>query len=305
MAYRWLGVLALLAVGSIGCENSESGDARGTGGVGGDDGSQIPCVTSTLCLACPSGPQCDTSQDCAAGFACIESGCDDLDGAPINQCVFAGGGACESDAECSSDRKCIEVPGEEVMRCVKTTPGCDADSDCVLGFSCEESSCVDRRVPCILDADCPKSHFCHRFDATGFCRRMHQSCDNEFDCAGIAPRCDNVDGDVDGTTECAGTFNPNAVPPQACLNSMCSGATPVCEVGEDSGFTDCGQYGLCRDAADCADGFECVALWLDGRSECVPVGGSCSHITDCPARQVCASPRDGGAPECQAGYQPL
>jgi hypothetical protein len=35
----------------------------------------------------------------------------------------------------------------------------------------------------------------------------------------------------------------------------------------------------------------------------VPNGGSCSSFTDCPIRQVCASPRDGGAPSCQAGYQ--
>jgi len=300
MAYRWLGVLALLAACSLGCENNADGGPRGDGGVGGDGGWQPLCFTSALCLACPDGPHCDTSQDCAAGFACIESGCDDLDGAQINQCVFAGGGACESDAMCSADRDCIEVPGEG-MRCIKTTPGCDADSDCVLGFSCEDSGCVDRRVPCILDEDCPKSHFCHRLDATGFCRRMHQSCDNEFDCAGIAPRCDDIDGN--GTTECAGAFNPNAVPALACLNSMCSGSTPVCEVGEDSGFTDCGQFGLCTGPADCAAGFECVALWLDGRSECVPVGGSCSHITDCLPRQVCASPRSGEAPSCQVGAQ--
>jgi hypothetical protein len=68
--------------------------------------------------------------------------------------------------------------------------------------------------------------------------------------------------------------------------------------------TQCGQYGLCLDDADCAAGFSCLGLWPDGRKECVPGGGSCSSVTDCPVQQVCASPREGGAPSCQAGYQP-
>lgn len=314
MAYRLLGVLAFVAACSLGCENTGSeGPPRdgGIGGIGGEGGSSgaggagggvtVECATSVLCLACPSTEVCDTSTDCVTGFTCIASGCDDLDGVPMNHCVFAGGGACETTADCGPERECLEVAGEG-NRCVKTTPGCDSDSDCVLGFACESDACVDRRVPCILDEDCPKSHFCHRFDATGFCQRMHQSCGNEFDCLGIAPRCEDIDGD--GTTECAGALNPNAVPVEACVNSMCSDPSPVCEVGDDSAFTACGEYGLCAVPGDCATGFECVQLWLDGHSECVPVGGTCSHITDCPERQVCASPREGGAPGCQMGYQP-
>lgn len=315
MAYRWLGVVALLAACSFGCESSGAGGPRGDGGVGGSGGdggtggeggtgsSQIPCDTSALCLTCPDGLQCDTNQDCAAGYLCIESGCDDLDGAPITQCVFAGGSFCTNDADCSPDRRCIDVPGES-PRCIKTTPGCSENDDCVLGFSCEGGQCVDRRVPCILDADCPKSHFCHRFDATGFCLRVNQGCGNQYDCIGPASACVDIDGDDE--TECAGVFNPNLPPHEPCLNSMCSGSTPVCEVGYASGSTDCGQYGLCNADEDCdeSNGFECVGLWLDGRSECVLTGGSCSHITDCLPRQVCASPRDGGAPSCQVGYQP-
>jgi hypothetical protein len=67
-------------------------------------------------------------------------------------------------------------------------------------------------------------------------------------------------------------------------------------------LTTCGQYGLCLSNADCADSsFECVALWQDGRAECVSTGGSCSNITDCSVRQVCATPRSGGPPSCQVG----
>ncbi|MDH3818412.1 MAG: hypothetical protein OES21_07350, partial [Myxococcales bacterium] len=77
----------------------------------------------------------------------------------MKQCVFAGGGACNTTADCLTDRDCMEVPGEG-NRCVKTTPGCDTSFDCVPGFSCEAGSCVDRRVPCDLDRDCPKNHTC-------------------------------------------------------------------------------------------------------------------------------------------------
>ncbi|MGB5284673.1 MAG: hypothetical protein WBN29_09170 [Polyangiales bacterium] len=56
--------------------------------------------------------------------------------------------------------------------------------------------------------------------------------------------------------------------------------------------------------SDCASGVECVALWPDGRKECVETGGTCSYIADCPEQQVCASARLGGPPSCQAGSVP-
>ncbi|MGB8328799.1 MAG: hypothetical protein WCE62_01630, partial [Polyangiales bacterium] len=264
----------------------------------GSGGSQPACATNALCSACPSSGFCDGDGDCPVGHLCIESGCDTNDGASIKQCAFVPAGACDTTADCTEGRECVLVP-DEGMRCVKTTPGCNSSFDCVLGFSCEDGVCIDRRVPCYFDESCPKSHYCHRFDATGFCMRMHQSCEEEFDCSGIAPRCEDIDDD--GTTECAGALDPNVPSPVACLNAMCSGNTPVCEVGEFSAFSACGQYGLCKDAGDCVAGFECLGLWLDGRKECVPTGGDCSNIRDCPTRQVCASPRSGGAPSCQAG----
>ena len=79
MAYRWLGVLTLLAACSFGCENSESGDPRGEGGTG---GSGISCATSALCLSCPREGFCETNDDCSVGLVCIESGCDSLEGLP-------------------------------------------------------------------------------------------------------------------------------------------------------------------------------------------------------------------------------
>jgi hypothetical protein len=196
----------------------------------------------------------------------------------------------------------MDVP-EEGMRCVKTTPGCDGDFDCVPGFSCENGSCFDRRVPCDLDEDCPKNHLCSGTASGSFCRRIQRGCLFDFDCIDLAPRCDDVDGD--GNKECAGTLDPNEPSSDACVNAQCTNlSAPVCEAAGVSSVTQCGQYGLCLDDDDCVGGFSCVALWPDGRKECVPDGGSCASFADCSKRQVCASARSGGAPACQAGYQP-
>jgi hypothetical protein len=173
----------------------------------------------------------------------------------------------------------------------------------VLGFYCESGSCVDRRIPCIEDVDCPKNHTCGGATNSSLCLRIQTDCLFEFDCVGVAPRCEDIDGD--GSKECAGVFDPNQPASVACVNSDCAdGSAPVCEAAGAGSVTQCGQYGLCLDDADCAAGFSCLGLWPDGRKECVPGGGSCSSVTDCPVQQVCASPREGGAPSCQAGYQP-
>jgi hypothetical protein len=310
MAYRWLGWLLFSVACTVGCGTEQTGDpfssggsGGGAGGAAGAGGASVPeCATSVLCRSCPAEEGCDTDEDCTIGSVCIESGCDDLDGAPIKQCVFAGGGACNTTDDCPPERACMEVP-EEGKRCIKTTPGCTTNFDCVPGFSCEEGSCVDRRVPCDFDEDCPKNHTCFGRASSSFCMRIQRSCLEEFDCIGLAPRCEDIDGD--GNKECAGVFDPNQPSPSACVNSQCADASaPVCETAAVGSATQCGQYGLCLDATDCAAGFLCVELWPDGRQECVPSGGSCSSFADCPVREVCAAPREGGAPSCQVGYQP-
>jgi hypothetical protein len=154
-----------------------------------------------------------------------------------------------------------------------------------------------------VNADCPKNHTCFSTTNAKLCLRIQTDCLFEFDCVDVAPACEDIDGD--GNKECAGLFDPNAASPEACVNSACGDVgAPVCEAADAGSLTQCGQYGLCLVDEDCAAGFACVGLWPDGRKECVPSGGSCSSIADCPARQVCASPREGGAPSCQAGFQP-
>ena len=319
MAYRLLGLTLLLAASVAACaadgssdpftgEGGRGGDVgiggaggSGAGGTGGTGGSIPSCTLSALCRSCPDEGFCDSNDDCGVGLVCIESGCDDLEGSSLKQCVFAGGGACTSDAMCVGERECVEVPGEG-RRCVKTTPGCDSDFDCVPGFTCEDGACADRRVPCDLDGDCPMNHVCSNASGVSFCVRVHRDCVAEFDCAGIAPRCEDVDGDL--STECAGSFDGNDPLSDACTNAQCTDmVAPVCELSGSGSTAQCGRYGLCIDDDDCAAGFSCVALWADGRKECVEGGGACSSYLDCPVREVCASPRAGGAPSCQAGLQ--
>jgi hypothetical protein len=316
MAYRWLGALLILAACAGGCGNDGAAGPRGTGGdggtagnggaggMGGEGGAAPACETSLLCQSCPTEGFCDASDDsndgCSDGYVCIESGCNTPSGAPIGHCVFAGGGACNTTDDCPPERECMDVPIEG-KRCVRTTPGCSTRFDCVPGFSCENGSCVDRRVPCDLDSDCPKNHVCASSLFSEFCVRIQVDCAEDFDCFGLAPFCADIDGD--GNKECAGEIDPYAPSLDTCLNAECSDpSAPVCEAATVGSASECGQYGLCLDDGDCAGGFSCVGLWPDGRKECVPSGGSCSSFADCDIRQVCASPREGGAPSCQAGY---
>lgn len=282
-----------------------SAGAGGTAGTAGSGGAGEACVTNDLCTACPS--ESDASCDCSPGEVCVTSGCLTLEGGdPIMACWPGPGGACTTNDDCAAEYECVSV-GFGKSQCVKTTPGCNTTDDCVMGFSCEgvPGDCVDRRVPCEDFSDCPEGHICKTLPNSEFCLRVNRGCDDDADCSDVgAPWCADIDGD--GTTECAGTPNPNDVPPApACANDDCGGSTPVCEVADISSLATCGQYGLCQLDTDCASGFVCLGLWPDGRKECVhETGGTCSHISDCDPREVCASPRGGGPPSCQRGSAP-
>jgi len=195
---------------------------------------------------------------------------------------------------------------------VRKTSGCTPDNedyDCPPGFSCESEACVDRRVPCDQPADCPKNHVCYTVQnasTSSFCVSSFRTCRlQELDCSLLGSVCADVDGD--DRSECAGAFDPNQIPPVACLNSDCTdGSAPVCELATTGAAATCGDHGLCESNADCdtTAGFECVELWQDRRKECVKSGGKCAAVTDCPLQQVCAAPRNADPPEspsCQAG----
>ncbi|MGD8608540.1 MAG: hypothetical protein PVH21_14680 [Myxococcales bacterium] len=295
-----------------------TGSSIGSGGSGGTGGiSTGPCVTNALCHTCPDTFLCDTDDDCAfSGYVCVASGCETHGGAPIKQCQPSRGPSCDIDDDCPDpiapntvDYQCIAVaPGPK--RCVRVTGGCQPATesfDCPPGFSCEGETCVDRRMPCDTYLDCPKSHVCVNAPNSSYCVRTHRTCADDTDCGGFAAVgswCADVDGD--GTKECVGELGSSG---QACVNADCaaSGPGPVCESGAAPSLTTCGEYGLCQDSTDCDTGFVCVGLWQDGRKECVlpPGPGSCDRVTQCPLHQVCAAPRSGGSPRCQAGKEAM
>jgi hypothetical protein len=281
-----------------------SGGMAGSGGTAGTGGTMGACATTALCHTCPDQFLCDTDGDCAfSGYVCVPSGCETHAGAAIKQCQPSRGGSCLNDAECPnvSDYDCMPV-GAGGKRCVRVTAGCDPVTeayDCVPGFSCEGETCVDRRVPCDDFGDCPKSHVCSTTPTSSFCVRVSRTCHEDVDCAGFGEFCADVDSD--GTKECTGEIGSTG---NACVNAACgTSSAPVCETGASGTNSSCGDYGLCRNNADCdvAGGFACVGLWQDGRKECVRTGGTCNEVTDCDPQEVCAAPRAGGAPSCQVG----
>ena len=304
---------------------SGSGGAAGTGGTGstGGTGGTGGVATKSICLTplgadfCVTpGSCCETDNDCAfSGYVCVASGCETPEGTAIKQCQPPSpGGPCATVAECpnATDYDCIPV-GVSAPRCVRVKSGCNPVTesyDCAPGFSCEgppeEESCVDRRVPCDTDSsNCPKSHLCVTTAVASYCIRTHRTCREPADCSwfgfSVGDSCENVDGDASNTKECIGKHGN---PPSACFNSDCGGGS-VCEPGVNPTIASCGDYGLCLTNNDCGTGFECAPLWQDGRRECVPTGGTCNQVTDCPLQQVCAAPRNGGSPRCQAGKEAM
>ena len=121
MAYRWLYVASFALALVVACGDEDSpGFSFGTGGTGGSAGDGtggaggvvLPppeCETSPLCRACPSDALCGVDADCSPGYSCVQSGCTDLDGFAIRQCVFAGGSACNDDFDCSDDLSLIHI----------------------------------------------------------------------------------------------------------------------------------------------------------------------------------------------------
>ena len=307
---------------------SGTGGATGTGGTAstGGTGGSGGVATKSICTALtpPVLDLCETDLDCAfSGYVCVDSGCKTDEGAPIKQCQPSLGRSCAEKTDCSRTNPnayaCIPV-GLSPKRCVRGDSGCDFATetyDCPPGFSCEENAgenaCVDRRIPCDSTFDCPKSHVCTTTPVASYCTRTHRTCHEDTDCGGFAAAgsfCADVDNDEDETKECVGELGGDA-----CINnSDCvTASAPVCETGGDETVATCGDYGLCLSDSDCDvdSGFRCVGLWQDGRKECVLMPPTplpqnyCDQVTDCPPQQVCAAPRNGGPPSCQAGKEAM
>ncbi len=268
------------------------GGAAGSGGM--PDGGGSWCETSVLCPSCPDAEAlCDDQNPCPLGEVCLATGCENL-----SRCFVAGGGACETEDDCGNPAyECNQVVG----RCLRKEPGCDDSTDCVAGFACEGGDCVDRRVPCSGELGCPHGYTC--FFASPdqrFCRRVSQPCGDDLDCLVLGVLCGDSDGDEQ--KECMPSLTPNEPGAVSCDVTQCAeAAAPVCEISQDGLVAECGRFGACSAPVQCASGFQCRDLWGDGRSECVAGPGSCVDSSECALREVCASPRVGGAPTCIGG----
>ena len=293
-----------------------TGGTASTGGTGGSGG----VATKSICTALtpPTSNLCETDLNCLLlpGSVCVDSGCKTAEGAAIKQCQASRGPSCVEKEDCSLTNPgayaCISVSvgGGGGKSCVRVDGGCDTATetyDCPPGFSCEgepSAACVDRRIPCVTTVDCPKSHTCTTMPRVSrYCIRTHRTCRADKDCSQpLAAGSFCADVDNDGTKECVGDLEG-----KGCVNSACvTASAPVCETGGDETLATCGGYGLCLSDSDCDvdSGFSCVGLWQDGRKECVQTGGTCDQVTDCDPQQVCAAPRNGGPPSCQAGNVP-
>jgi hypothetical protein len=260
---------------------------------GGIDGGGPWCETSALCPTCPDEDElCDSENPCPAGEVCLPTGCEDLE-----RCFVTGGGACADDEDCGNPAYACDLT---INRCIRTDSGCDDSNDCVSGYACENGECADRRVPCVSLDDCPHGYACF-FTALDqrFCRRISRPCDDDIDCLTRGVPCGDADGD--GAFECAPSLMPNEPNPVSCDISMCGGIAPVCESSVEGTLAVCGEFGPCKAPGECPMGFDCQDLWGDGRKECVLPSGSCVDSSECAPRQVCATPRTDGPPQCNAG----
>lgn len=313
--------------GGVGGVSGQGGSAAGGGsGSGGSGGScaeppapfaptdEPTCNTSAICDTCPSDlfPSsfvCASNADCQLeGYVCVPSGCTADDGRSLGRCQLQLTAPC---GDCPEGYAC----GGGDTTCVRQSDGCSPGTeayDCAPGFTCECGACVDRRVPCDSSFDCPKSYTCEPAPTGDYCVRIYRDCREVDDCAllgqALASACADVDGD--GRTECAGQLDGvnacvNQSAPSPSGTARCqSDSAPICENGNFGSGDDaeCGVYGLCQVDTDCTPEFECVALGTDGRKECVPRGArTCDSNQDCELNEVCASPRNGGTPRCQAG----
>lgn len=280
--------------GSIdgGLDGGTDGGPQDAGPDGGEpDGGGSWCQTSRLCPSCSDlASLCDDANPCPVGEACLPTGCEDF-----SRCFVIGGGACENDQDCGDpEYECNVVVG----RCLRKEPGCADSTDCVAGFACEDGVCVDRRVPCFDLVDCPHGYACvFTSPDQRFCRRITRPCSDDLDCLVLGVPCG--DADDDGRRECMPSLKPNEPDATSCDVSQCvEPEAPVCEITADGLIATCGRFGLCSAPVQCPVGFLCRDLWGDGRTECVAGPGSCVDSSECAIREVCGSPRDGGAPRC-------
>ena len=132
------------------------------------------------------------------------------------------------------------------------------------------------------------------------CARTHRTCHEDTDCGGFAAAgsfCADVDDD--GTKECVGRARR---PAPGVRQRRLRRIGPRVRDGRRrrprprAATTACAAATMTATRDSCASAF--------GRMDAGSAShaaGTCDQVTDCPLQQVCAAPRNGGSPSCQAG----
>jgi hypothetical protein len=190
--------------------------------------------------------------------------CDDTNPARAPGLVETPGDGFDSNCDGQDDLPCVRAtdcpPAWYCTNDFVCRPGCRS-TDCKDGLQCNslDRVCVpdDLGLSCGSDADCPADRFCRFFTPPGS-EALHTTCElNE----GAAP----------GGTACTEDAE--------CRSGAC--------------FLGRSCMGLCRDAADCADGSACAwARIVIGDTEnrvhlCLGQLRACERLGDCGAGEVC------------------
>jgi Cys-rich repeat protein len=215
----------------MGCRTSDDCDA----GFACVDATCVPTVT----------PDCDAERPCSAGLECVAGECR----APAATCQFSSecgtGRVCvnqQCTTECDAARPCATAGTTCVDGfCVETPPvgECVVNADCGEGRVCRDGACFDE---CSTDAECGTGRYC----LEGRCRvddRPRPSCDATRSCA-TGSVCLNGTCRIPCSTapECA-MFD---VQYNFCLMGLCATTNEA--------TSDCSAQADCMAGQSCVDG---------------------------------------------------
>jgi len=218
---------------------------------------------------------CDTTEDCAPGWTCLQS-----------RCVFV---ECEQDADCGADERCVG------FTCQAEQP-CTGDGDCPGGARCVQAICT-----CVShDRQACQGDEVWWYDSCGQAESLVAACPEgctDGQCDGCTPDCGAREcgpdpvcaqscGGCQAGEECSPMGQCQAVCVPDCTGLAC-GPDPVC--GQSCGAClageECSPAGQCQPACvpDCA-GLACGPDPVCGQScgQC-PAGESCNLTGQCSA----------------------
>ena len=200
---------------------------------------------SLTAFAAPEGAECEVDTDCDGDLICEVTG---------------GYGGCTAPA-CAPGEECPEPVCEsfEVRSCVR--PPCQSDADCGAGLRCV-SDTVELCTPCAVPPEGePMSPDCGDCTTETYTECVPKLCTDDADCEDPNLVC------IPNTWESCSQDDVACAPGEDCIVPE-----PVCET-ESVSYCGPKYLGPCEVAADCGEGFDCVAEESCG---CSGSGGSSS-----------------------------